>query len=230
LEAQIWAGEHGEHRTRRCGRERHRLRDRVRSLVFRSLIPAPTWVWLAVLGVGVLLALKDGISAFDVVTLAVAGFMIVGSVMSVADTATEAPDLTLKEPIPVPAGYGFRQEDSAVDSTRIYRSEPLPAVKRYKQAVAEANQAVEEVVDYYIAGLPPEWTIVERKEDVGYGDGLNAQAKFRQGDTSNGIGIQVYPDMLGLSDTTVVLMIDALNCGEDVPGFPSGEVCWQGPV
>src|SRR4029450_4861326 len=156
--------------------------------------------------------------------------MIVGSVMSAADTATEAPDLTLKEPIPVPAGYGFRQEDSAVDSTRISRSEPLPAVKRYKQAVAEANQAVEEVVDYYIAGLPPEWTIVERKEDVGYGDGLNAQAKFRQGDTSNGIGIQVYPDMLGLSDTTVVLMIDALNCGEDVPGFPSGEVCWQGPV
>jgi hypothetical protein len=65
---------------------------------------------------------------------------------------------------------------------------------------------------------------------VGYGDGLNAQAKFRQGDTSNGFGIQVYADMLGLSDTTVVLMIQALNCGEDVPGFPSGEVCWQGPV
>jgi hypothetical protein len=200
------------------------------SFVFRSLIPAPTWVWLAILAVGVLLAVKDGISGLDVVTLALTGFMIVGSVTSIADTATEAPDLTLKEPIPVPAGYGFRQEDSAADSTRMYRSEPLPPVKRYNQAVAEANQAVAEVVDYYIAGLPPEWTLVDRTEKVGYGDGLNAQAKFRQGDTSNGIGIQVYADVWGLSDTTVVLMIDALNCGEDVPGFPAGEVCWQGPV
>jgi hypothetical protein len=200
------------------------------SLVFRSLIPAPTWVWLAVLGVGVLLALKDGISGFDVVTLAVAGFMIVGSVMSVADTATEAPDLTLKEPIPVPSGYGFKLDGSVQNSTHTYRSEPLAPVKRYNQAVAEANQAVGEVVDYYIVGLPPEWTIVDRTEDVGYGDGLNARAKFRQGDTSNGIGIQVYADVWGLSDTTVVLMIQALNCGEDVPGFPAGEVCWQGPV
>jgi hypothetical protein len=200
------------------------------SFVFRSLIPAPTWVWLAVLAVGILLAIKDGISGLDVVTLALAGFLIVGSVMSVADTATQAPDLTLKEPIPVPSGYGFRLDGSVQNSTRTYQSEPLPPVKRYKQVVAEANQAVEEVVDYYIAGLPPEWTIVERKEDVGYGDGLNAQAKFRQGDTSNGIGIQVYAHVWGLSDTTVVLMIQALNCGEDVPGFPSGEVCWQGPV
>jgi hypothetical protein len=200
------------------------------SFVFRSLIPAPTWVWLAVLGVGILLAVKDGISGLDVVTLALAGFLIVGSVMSVADTATEAPDLTLNEPIPVPSGYGFKLDGSVQNSTRTYQSEPLPPVKRYKQVVAEANQAVEEVVDYYIAGLPPEWTIVERKEDVGYGDGLNAQAKFRQGDTSNGIGIQLYAHVWGLSDTTVVLMIQALNCGEDVPGFPSGEVCWQGPV
>src|SRR4029450_389791 len=158
------------------------------SLVFRSLIPAPTWVWLAVLGVGALLALKDGINGFDVVTLAVAGFLIVGSVMSVADTATEAPDLTLKEPIPVPPGYGVKRDGSVQNSTRTYRSDPLPSVKRYNQAVAGANQAVAEVVDYYIAGLPPEWTIVDRTEKVGYGDGLNAHAKVRQGDTCNGIG------------------------------------------
>jgi hypothetical protein len=200
------------------------------SFVFRSLIPAPTWVWLAILAVGVLLAVKDGISGLDVVTLALTGFMIVGSLTSIASTATDAPDLTLKEPIPLPSGYGFRLDGSVQDSTHTYRSEPLPPVKRYNQAVAEANQAVAEVVDYYIAGLPPEWTIVDRTEEVGYGDGLNAQAKFRQGDTSNGIGIQVYADVWGLSDTTVVLMIQALNCGEDVRGFPAGEVCWQGPV
>jgi hypothetical protein len=197
------------------------------SFVFRSLIPAPTWVWLAILAVGVLLAVKDGISGLDVVTLALTGFMIVGSLTSIADTATEAPDLTLKEPIPVPSGYGFKLDDSVQNSTRTYTSEPLPPVKRYKQAVTEANQAVRDVLDYYIAGLPPEWTIVERKEFVGYGDGLNAQAKFRQGDTSHGIGIQVYAHMF---DTTVVLMIYTLNCGDDVRGRPPGEVCWQGPV
>jgi hypothetical protein len=46
--------------------------------------------------------------------------------------------------------------------------------------VAEANQAVAAVVDSYIAGLPPEWTVVDRTEDLGYGDSLNAQAEFRQ--------------------------------------------------
>jgi hypothetical protein len=145
-----------------------------------------------------------------------------------ASTATDAPDLTLKEPIPAPAGYGFRLDDPAQDSTRTYRSKPIP-VKTANQAVAEANQAVAGVVDYYIAGLPPEWTVVDRTEDLGYGDTLIAQAKFRQGDTSNGIGIQVYADVWGRS-ATVILTIQALNCGEDVPGFPSGEVCWQGPV
>jgi hypothetical protein len=198
------------------------------SFVFRSFLPAPTWVWLVVLAVGVLLAIKDGISGLDVITLALAGFMIVGSLTSMASTATDPPDLTLKEPIPAPAGYGFRLDDSAQNSTRTYRSKPIP-VKTANQAVAEANQAVAEVVDYYIAGLPPEWRVVDRTEDLGYGDTLNAQAKFRQGDTSNGIGIQVYADVSGGS-ATLILMIQALNCGEDIPGFPSGEGCWQGPV
>ena len=198
------------------------------SFVFRSLIPASTWVWLVFLAVGVLLAVKDGISGLDVITLALAGFMIVGSLTSIASTATDVPDLTLKEPIPAPAGYGFRLDDPAQDSTRTYRSKPIP-VKTANQAIAEANQAVAGVVDYYIAGLPPEWTVVDRTEDLGYGDTLIAQAKFRQGDTSNGIGIQVYADVWGRS-ATVILTIQALNCGEDIPGFPSGEVCWQGPV
>jgi hypothetical protein len=192
------------------------------SLVFRSLIPAPTWVWLVVLAVGILLALKDRISGFDVVTLALAGFMIVGSVMSVADTATEAPDLTLKEPIPVPAEYGFRLEDSDHDSARLYRSQPMLG--------KTANATVAEVVDYYVNGLAPEWTVVERKEDWP-GETLTAVVKLRQGDTSNGIGIDVYALVPGEGRTAVVILrIQALNCGDDVPGFPSGEVCWQGPV
>ena len=197
--------------------------------IFGSFIPAPLWVRLAVLAVATLLAVKGGVSGLDVITLGFVLFMIGGSLVSGAFNATtEAPDPTLKEPIPVPSGYGFKLEGSGQNSTRTYRSELLPPVKRYKEAVAEVNQAVAEVVDYYIAGLPPEWTIVDRTENLRYG---NAQAKFRQGDTSHGIGIQVYGDVRDLSDTTVVLMIYALNCGEDVPqGLPSGEVCWQGPA
>jgi hypothetical protein len=193
------------------------------SFVFRSFIPAPTWVWLVVLAVGVLFAVKEGISGLDVITLVLAGFMVVGSLMSISSTATDAPDLTLKEPIPAPAGYGFRLVDSHQDSTRTYRSEPVP--------VKMANAAIAEVVDYYVAGLAPEWTVVERKEDLGIRDTLNAQAKFRQGDTSSGIGIQVFADVGPFGRTApVFLVIQRLNCGEDVPGFPSGDVCWQGPV
>jgi membrane-bound ClpP family serine protease len=58
------------------------------SFVFRGFIPAPTWVWLVVLAVGVLLAVKDGISGLDVITLVLAGVIVVGSLTSVANTAT----------------------------------------------------------------------------------------------------------------------------------------------
>jgi hypothetical protein len=194
------------------------------SFVFRSFIPAPTWVWLVVLAVGVLLAVKDGISGLDVVTLALAGFMIVGSLMSVANTPTsDAPDLRkLNEPIPVPAEYGFRLDGLQGDFERTYRSKPIP--------LKTVNQAIAEVVDYYIVGLAPEWTVVDRKEDLRIGDTLYAQAKFRQGDTTNGIGIQVLADVYadpspaGRS-AAVILIIQALNCGEDVQGLPSSQVC-----
>jgi hypothetical protein len=58
---------------------------------------------------------------------------------------------------------------------------------------------------------------------------VNAQVKFRRGETSNGIGIQVYADVSGGS-AILTLSIQALNCGDDVAGLPAGEVCWQGPV
>jgi hypothetical protein len=194
------------------------------SFIFHGLIPAPTWVWLVVLALGVLLALEDGISGLDVITLGLAGFMIVGSLMSVANTATsDAPDLTLKEPIPAPAGYAHVLDASYKDSARMYRSQPIP--------VKTTNAAIAYVVDYYIAGLAPEWMVVEQKEELGVRDTLNVHAKFRQGDTSNGIGIQVYANVAPVGRSApVILIIQALNCGDDVPGLPSGEVCWQGPV
>lgn len=211
------------------------------SFVFRSFIPAPSWVWLVVLAVGVLLALKDGISGLDVITLVLAGVMIVGTLArgdykaigtpeppSVYETATpdapdpDAPELKLKEPIPVPAEYGFRLEDSDHPSARLYRSQPMQG--------KTANAAVAEVVDYYVNGLAPEWTVVERKEDWP-GETGHRVVELRQGDTSNGIGIDVYALVPGGGRTAVVILtIQALVCGDDVPAVPPGEVCWQGPV
>jgi hypothetical protein len=207
------------------------------SFVFRSLIPAPSWVWLVVLAAGVLLAVKGGMSGLDLIALGLAGFMIVGSLVPgdynaigvptprsvYENTGTPDPsDLRVKEPIPVPSEYGFELDDSDHDSARLYRSQPIPAKR--------ANAAVAEVVDYYVNGLAPGWTVVDRKEDR-RSDTPIVQARFRQGDTSNGIGIVVYALVPAEGRSAVaILVIQALNCGEDVPGLPSGEVCWQGPA
>lgn len=189
------------------------------AFVFGSFIPAPMWVRLAALAVATLLAVKGGISGLDVITLGFVVFMIGGSLVSGAFNQTiHAPELKkLNEPIPVPAGYGFRQNGSQRDFAHSYRSRPIP-VKR-------VNQAVGEVMDYYIAGLAPGWRVVERKEDLGFGNGLQAQAKFRQGDTANGIGIQVYADVWGQGQSAaVVLMIQTLDCGDNV-ARPPGAIC-----
>ncbi len=191
--------------------------------VFGSFIPGPMWVRLAALAIATLLAVKGGISGLDVITLGFVVFMIGGSLVSGGFiAASEAPELKkLHEPIRVPAGYGFELDGLQRDFDHQYQSKPMP--------VRLANQAVADVVDYYIAGLAPEWRVIERKEVVGYADGLNAQAKFRQGHTSNGIGLTVYANVWGRS-ATVDLSIQALNCGDDVRGMPSGEVCWMGPA
>jgi hypothetical protein len=71
--------------------------------IFGSFIPAPLWVRLAVLAVGTLLAVKGGVSGLDVITLGFVVFMIGGTLVSGAYTATtDAADL--EEPIPVPSG------------------------------------------------------------------------------------------------------------------------------
>ena len=125
------------------------------SLVFRSFIPAPTWVWFAALAVGVLLAVKDGISGLDLITLGLAGFIIVGSLMSGAYTATaDAPDL--EEPIPVPSGYTFELDPRSTNREHLYRSESM--------RLGQAQSAAVEVVDHYVDALTPEWTVIERDD------------------------------------------------------------------
>ena len=188
------------------------------SLVFRGFIPAPTWVWFVVLAVGILLAVKDGISGLDVVTLGLAGFMIVGPLISGAYTATtDAPDL--EEPIPVPSGYGFELDPRSTNLEHLYRSESMP--------LGRAELAAVEVVDHYVDALAPEWTVIERDDrppDL-------AMVKLRQGDSSRGISIFVGVVEPFGRPAFLDLRIQALLCREGVLGLESGEVsCTTAPI
>jgi hypothetical protein len=187
------------------------------SLVFRGLIPAPSWVWLVVLAVGVLLAVKDGISGLDVITLALAGFMIVGPLVSGAITAsTTAADL--EEPIPVPSGYGFKLNPDSTNSEHKYDSGRLPP--------QQAEFAAVEVVDYYVNRLSPEWTLVSRQEPP-----LPLEVELRQGDTSRGISVSVSVVTPQGRPAVLVLSIRTLLCGEDLPvPEPSPGGCMAAPV
>jgi hypothetical protein len=185
------------------------------SLVFRALIPAPAWVLFVVLAVGVLLAVKDGISGLDVITLGLAGFMIVGPLMSGAFTSrTDAPDV--EEPIPVPTGYGFKLNADSTNLEHKYDSGRMPP--------KQAESAAVEVVDYYVDGLSPAWTLVSRNEAP-----PAPHVELRQGDTSRGISISVSVVTPEGRPAVLVLRIRTLLCGEDLPELSHGG-CRPAPV
>jgi hypothetical protein len=172
------------------------------SFVFRSLIPAPTGVWLVVLAVGVLLAVKDGISGLDVITLALAGFMVVGPLISGAYTATtDAADL--EEPIPVPSGYGFELDPRSTNLEHLYDSQPMP--------LRRAQVAAVEVVDHYVDALSPGWTVVDRDERPDL-----AMVTLREGDSSRGISIFVGVVEPFGRPAYLDLQIQALLCRDDL--------------
>ena len=187
------------------------------SLVFRGLIPAPTWVWLVVLAVGVLLAVKDGISGLDVITVALAGFMIVGPLISGAYTATtDAADL--EEPIPVPSGYGFELDPRSTNREHLYRSESMP--------LGRAQLAAVPVVDHYVDALTPEWTVIDREERPDL-----SMVELRQGDSSRGISIFVGVVEPFGRPAFLDLRITALLCREGLLGLESDEVsCMSAPI
>lgn len=187
------------------------------SFVFRGFIPAPTWVWLLVLVVGVLLAVKNGIRGLDVITLGIAGFMIVGPLVSGAITATTTA-ADLEEPIPVPPGYGFKLNPDSTNLEHKYDSGRLPP--------QQAEFAAVEVVDYYVNRLSPEWTLVSRQEPP-----LPLEVELRQGDTSRGISISVSVVTPLGRPAVLVLSIRTLLCGEDLPvPEPSPGGCMAAPV
>ena len=185
------------------------------SFVFRGFIPAPTWVWLLVLAVGVLLAVKNGIRGLDVITLGIAGFMIVGPLVSGAFTATTTA-ADLEEPIPVPSGYGFKLNPDSTNFEHKYDSGRLPPQR--------AEVAAGEVVDYYVNRLSPEWTLVSRQE-------APLQVELRHGDTSRGISISVSVVTPQGRPAVLVLSIRTRLCGEDLPvPEPSPGGCMAAPV
>lgn len=185
------------------------------SFVFRGFIPAPTWVWLLVLAVGVLLAVKNGIRGLDVITLGIAGFMIVGPLVSGAIYATTTA-ADLEEPIPVPSGYGFKLNPDSTNLEHKYDSGRVPP--------QQADVAAVEVVDYYVNRLSPEWTLVSRQ-------GATLGVQLRQGDTSRGISISVSVVTPQGRPAVLVLSIRTLLCGEDLPvPEPSPGGCMAAPV
>lgn len=187
------------------------------SFVFRSFIPAPSSVWLVVLAVGVLLAVKNGISGLDVITLGLAGFMIVGPLVSGAYTATSDPP-DLEEPIPAPSGYGFELDPDSTNREHSYESQPMPARR--------ARSAAVEVVDHYVNVLAPEWIVIDREQRPDL-----ARVELRERDSSRGISIFVGVVEPFGRPTFLDLSIQTLLCRDDLPGLGPGEVtCMTAPI
>ena len=187
------------------------------SLVFRALIPAPSWVWLVILAVGLLLAVRDGISGLDVITISLAGLMIVGPLISGAYTATtDAPDL--EEPIPVPSRYGFALDPRSTNLEHLYRSGSMPRER--------AQVAAVEVVDHYVDALTPDWAVIDREERPDL-----SMVELRQGDSSRGISIFVGVVEPFGRPAFLDLRIQALLCGEGLSGLGSGDAsCMTAPI
>jgi hypothetical protein len=153
------------------------------------------------LAAAVLLAVKDGIRGLDVITLGLAGFMIVGPLVSGAITATTgAPDL--EEPIPVPSGYGLVLGSDSTNVTHVYESKTLLGHEK------AAKEAEVEVLDYYVKRLQElGWSVVS------FGDG----AELKAPDSVVGIRVHAYLGIppWGAGKGTLVLQISAKRCPDE---------------
>lgn len=156
---------------------------------------------------GVLLALKDGISGLDVVTLGIAGFMIAVPLVTRAYWATTgSPDL--EEPIPVPSGYGFVLWANSTNVTHVYESKTLLGHEK------AAERAQVEVLDYY----------VERLQELGWSvvppvDGVVLKAP------DSDVGIRVHT-FIGIppwaaGKATVILELTARQCVDETSCHPA---------
>ena len=171
------------------------------TFVFRGFIQMPSWVWWVVLAAAVLLAVKDGIRGLDVITLGIAGFMIVGPLVSGAITGTTtAPDL--EEPIPVPSGYGLVLGSDSTNVTHVYQSKTLLGHAK------AAKEAEVEVLDYYVKRLQElGWSVVR----------LDDGAELKAPDSDVGIYVSTYLGIppWGAGRGTLILTISAKRCPDE---------------
>jgi hypothetical protein len=119
----------------------------------------------------------------------------------------------------VPSGFGFELDPRSTNREHLHESQPMP--------LGQAQSAAVEVVDHYVDALAPEWTVIERDDrppDL-------AMVTLREGDSSRGISIFVGVVEPFGRPAFLDLRIQALLCGEDLPGYASGGVsCMSAPI
>ena len=203
-EAQTGTGEHGERRERRRRRKRHWLRDRVR-FVRLSRFHSGTHLGLACRPGRRRPARRQGRDQRAGRDHARARRVHDRRISGVrGHHGDDRRPRSEEEPIPVPAGYGFKLNPDSTNLEHKYDSGRLPP--------QQAEFAAVEVVDYYVNRLSPEWTLVSRQEPP-----LPLEVELRQGDTSRGISISVSVVTPQGRPAVLVLSIRTLLCGEDLP-------------
>lgn len=172
------------------------------TLVAAAILRLPAPVYYLLIALGTVLALKSaGLSGFGLATLVLVIIVFVGlPVVSLVLTGPVSPDL--KEPIPVPAGYGLVLQPDSTNVMHVYASKTLLGDKK---AVAKAQPAV---LDYYAGRLQDlGWKVVS----------LGDSADFKAPDSDVGIHVETYPGLVhwGNGAATLVLQIQAESCPDD---------------
>jgi hypothetical protein len=173
------------------------------------LVSVPPVLSIALGLLGFVMTMSAGRGIYSVLAGAVVAWSLIGLFTSNAMTA-DAPDL--EEPIPVPSGYGFKLDPDSTNLEHMYDSRPMPA--------EAAESAAVEVVDYYVSGLVPEWTVVDRQERP---DTLFVE--LREGESSRGISIGVYVVTPEGRPAVLDLRLQALLCHDDRGGW-----CGTAPI
>jgi hypothetical protein len=135
-------------------------------------IAPPLSIALAILGF--VFTMYAGRGGYSVIAGAVVAWSLVGFL--IFDTTPDEAS-GLEEPIPVPSGYGFELDRQSTNVEHIYESRPM--------SNGQARTAAADILDYYITGLAPTWTVVDGA------DPDSSTVTLREGDSSRGIGIHV---------------------------------------
>jgi hypothetical protein len=182
------------------------------------VLPLPPVLSIGLAVFGFLLTMLEGRTIYRLFAGALLGWSVFVLLLTGAVRPAEVPDL--REPIPVPSGYGFKLDPGSTNLEHTYRSEPV----RPKQL----EFSLVSVLDHYVNGLSRDWTVVRREErpDLSY-------AQLKQNGSSRGISITVIASTPLGQPAVLDLTIQALVCGDetgcmtapihDLVRYPGGE-------